>query len=105
LLASARQLLRCSLLRSDPDQRHRIAAVRDNLLNRIAEAEKEGWLGEVEGLKVSLAGAVQKLAQLDERAHTTVNLGMPAFRDIVGQTVTAPKDPHDTFRRTAAPLR
>ncbi|MER6076609.1 site-specific integrase, partial [Streptomyces sp. NPDC001817] len=86
--------LRCSLLRPDPDQRHRIVAIRGNLLDRIAEAEKEGWLGEVEGLKVSLAGAVQKLAQLDEWAHrtTTVNLGMLAFRDIAGQTVTAPKD-------------
>jgi len=49
--------LRCSLLRPDPDQRHRIVAMRDNLLDRIAEAEKEGWLGEVERLHVSLAGA------------------------------------------------
>jgi hypothetical protein len=32
-------------------------AIRDNLLDRIAEAEREGWLGEAEGLKVSLAGA------------------------------------------------
>ncbi|MDJ1136851.1 tyrosine-type recombinase/integrase [Streptomyces iconiensis] len=87
--------LRCSLLRPDPDKRQRIVTIRDNLLNRIAEAEKEGWLGAVEGLKVSLAGAVQKLAQLDERSHrgTTVNLGMPAFREIAGQTVTAPKNP------------
>ncbi|MGW3917548.1 hypothetical protein ACWEBX_39695 [Streptomyces sp. NPDC005070] len=61
--------LRCSLLRSDPDRRHRIVAIRDNLLDRIAETEKEGWLGEVEGLRVSLAGAVQKLAQFDERAQ------------------------------------
>ncbi|THA23361.1 hypothetical protein [Streptomyces sp. A1547] len=27
------------------------------LIARIAEAEREGWLGEVEGLRVSLAGA------------------------------------------------
>ena len=31
------------------------------------EAEREGWLGEVTGLAVSLAGADQKLPQLDQR--------------------------------------
>jgi hypothetical protein len=63
----------------DPAQRTRIAEIRDNLLARITEAEHEGWLGEVEGLKVSLAGAQDKLAQLDRRSQTTVNLGIPAI--------------------------
>ncbi|MGH3322445.1 MAG: tyrosine-type recombinase/integrase [Streptosporangiaceae bacterium] len=73
--------LRCSLLRVDPAQRHRIVEIRDNLLARIAEARREGWLGEVDGLKVSLAAAQQKLSQLDDRAHRkgTVHLGMPAL--------------------------
>ena len=35
----------------DPAQRHRIAEIRDNINARIAEAEREGWLGEIEGLK------------------------------------------------------
>ncbi len=51
----------------DPAQRHRIAEYRDNLIARIAEAEREGWLGEIEGLKISLAGANDKLAQIDRR--------------------------------------
>jgi hypothetical protein len=55
--------LRCSLLRPDPTQRRRITEIRESLLARITEAELEGWLGEVEGLKVSLGGAEQKLAQ------------------------------------------
>jgi hypothetical protein len=63
----------------DPAQRPRIAEIRDNLIARIAEAEHEGWLGEVEGLKVSLAGAEDKLAQIDRRSHTTVELGVPAI--------------------------
>jgi hypothetical protein len=33
----------------DPAQRSRIAEIRDNLTARIAEAEREGWLGEAEG--------------------------------------------------------
>jgi hypothetical protein len=48
-------------------QRPRIAEIHANLLARIAEAEREGWLGEIEGLKVSLAGAADKLAQIDRR--------------------------------------
>jgi hypothetical protein len=63
----------------DPAQRPRIAEIRDNLLARITEAEHEGWLGEVEGLKVSLAGAQDKLAQFDRRSQTAVNLGIPAI--------------------------
>ncbi|MFB7668305.1 hypothetical protein ACFC1R_31040 [Kitasatospora sp. NPDC056138] len=46
-------------------------AVRDNLLDRIAEAAREGWLGEVEGLKVSLAGAGWKLVQIGRRSRTS----------------------------------
>ncbi|MGI5142638.1 hypothetical protein [Streptomyces sp. CA-106110] len=56
--------------------------IRDNLVARIAEAEHEGWLGEVEGLRVSLAGAEDKLAQVDalaERQSAAVQLGMPGF--------------------------
>ena len=63
--------------------------IHDNLLARIAEAEQEGWAGEVEALKVSLAGAQQKLAQLDQMTHraTTIHLGIPAFRDIAGRDI------------------
>jgi integrase len=79
--------LRCPLLRPDPASRHRLVEIRDNLLARIGEARREGWLGEVDGLQVSLAGARQKLAQLDQLAQrrSTVQLGMPAFGDIAGR--------------------
>jgi len=59
--------VRCPVLRIDPGQRARLTAIRDNLTARVAEAEREGWLGEAEGLRVSLAAARDKLAQLDER--------------------------------------
>lgn len=65
--------------------------IRDNLLDRIAEAEREGWRGEVEGLNVSLAGAEQKLAQVDERF--TVDLGLPTFREVACRTVAASERP------------
>ncbi len=69
--------LRCSMHWPDPAQRPRITEIRDNLIARIAEAEREGWLGEVEGLKVSLASAEDKLAQIDRRSHRTADLGIP----------------------------
>ena len=58
--------LRCPLLRPDPAQRPRLIEIRDNLIARIAEARREGWLGELDGLQISLAGARSKLAQLDQ---------------------------------------
>ena len=73
--------LRCALHWPDPAQRDRIAEIRDNLTARIAEANREGWAGEAEGLKISLAGAQDKLAQIDRRTRTPgpVGLGMPAL--------------------------
>jgi integrase len=70
--------LRCALHWPDPAQRPRIAEIRGNLLARIAEAEREGWPGEAEGLKISLAGAEDKLARIDRRTRRTTELGMPA---------------------------
>ena len=71
--------IRCPMLWPDPAQRTALAEIRDNLTARIAEAEREGWLGEVEGLKISLAGADDKLAQIDRRTRgQPVNLGIPA---------------------------
>jgi hypothetical protein len=74
--------IRCPLLWPDPAHRDRLAEIRDNLTARIAEAEREGWLGEVEGLRISLAGAQEKLTQIDNRsvASTPVDLGIPARR-------------------------
>ncbi|MDQ1013123.1 hypothetical protein QFZ82_007608 [Streptomyces sp. V4I23] len=76
------------MLWPDPAQRDRLVEIGDNLLARIAETEREGWLGEVEGLQVSLAGAEEKLAQLDRRpaSRSVVDLGIP--------TITAPAVPH-----------
>ena len=88
--------VRCSMLRPEPEQRGRLVEIRDNLLARIIEAEREGWLGELEGLEVSLAGAQDKLAQLDAeqaRRSTAVELGIPSFRDIAGRHGSAPLQP------------
>jgi hypothetical protein len=85
--------LRCPLLRPDPAQRPRLVQICDSLTARIAEARANHWLGEAEGLKVSLAGARQKLAQMDQltaRRLAATHLGIPAFPDAAGRTVTTP---------------
>ncbi|WP_239656257.1 integrase [Mycobacterium riyadhense] len=66
--------VRCALLWPDPDQRARLVEIRDNLKARIAEAQHEGWFGEVEGLQVSLAGAQDKLVQIERRCRTTTSI-------------------------------
>jgi integrase len=87
--------IRCSLLRVESAQRPRLEGIRDNLADRIAEAEREGWTGEAEGLRASRSAAVAKLEQLDARTarrNTVVSLGIPAYRDIAGRVAAAPAD-------------
>jgi hypothetical protein len=60
------------MLWPDPNQRTRLVEIRDNLAARITEAEREGWFGEIEGLHVSLAGASEKLNQIEHRASASV---------------------------------
>ena len=74
--------IRCPMLWPDPAQRPRVAEIRDNLIARISEAEREGWHGEAEGLKISLAGATDKLAQIDRRGRPQpVDPGIPSIPD------------------------
>jgi hypothetical protein len=89
--------IRCSLLRVDPAQKQRLEDIRGNLTARIAEAEREGWAGEAEGLKVSLSAANNKLAQIElslARRAETVSLGLPSYRDTAAATLAA-GDRHD----------
>jgi len=68
----------------DPAARGRLTEIIKNLADRISEARINGWLGEVEGLQVSLTAARAKVAALDRttrnNAPGTADLGMPALR-------------------------
>lgn len=83
--------VRCSLLRPDPSQLPRLTEIRNNLLDRIDEAEREGWRGEVQGLQISLAGAQEKLEQMRQMAArgTKTHLGMPDVSRSIGRISTA----------------
>lgn len=86
--------VRCPMLWPDPDQQPRLAEMRDNLTARITEAEREGWHGEVEGLKISLAGAYDKLAQIDRRSHP-VKLHIPTRQPALEPAATSTPTAHE----------
>ncbi|GGW17777.1 tyrosine-type recombinase/integrase [Streptomyces rubiginosohelvolus] len=84
--------VRCPVLIVSPIERPRLIEIRDNLADRIAEAEREGWLGEVEGLSTSLAAAEEKIAQLNanqERKESPVFLGIPTLDRLVARVSEA----------------
>ena len=87
--------IRCSMLWPDPTQRDRLVEIHENLIARIIEAKREGWLGEVQGLQISLAGAEDKLAQIDKRPNGrgTVHLGTPTMAQSTEQAETQPGKP------------
>ena len=83
--------LHCPLLRPDPAQRPRLIEIRHNLGERIAEAQRNRWLGEVEGLKISLSAADAKLGQLAglaARRQASAEAGIPGFTEVASRTVT-----------------
>jgi len=72
--------IRCPMLRPDPNQLGRLVEIVENLNARLTEAHNRGWLGEVEGLVASLAGAEQKLAMMRRTSASvsiTVRVGQP----------------------------
>ncbi len=60
--------VRCPQLRPDPAQEPRLLEIRDNLQARIAEARRQGWLGEIAGLEATLQAASQKLQAIHQIA-------------------------------------
>ena len=71
------------MLRVDPRQRDRLAAIIRNLTDRITEANMNGWLGEAQGLRTSLGAAKSKLASLKgvpPDPPSVTDLGIPTLR-------------------------
>jgi integrase len=66
--------IRCPMLRPDPTQQPRLEELIEALEDRKVEAEQRGWLGELEGIEISLNAAQEKLSQMVRQ----VSLGIPA---------------------------
>jgi len=80
--------VRCPQLRPDPAQMPRLQEIHANLLDRLSEAQEQGWLGEVAAIEASIAAAGQKLTAMRQLAakHAAVHLGMPDFRPSAGRS-------------------
>ncbi|WET79003.1 hypothetical protein P3102_34040 [Amycolatopsis sp. QT-25] len=72
-------------LRLDPQARPRLVEIIRNLNDRINEAQANGWLGEVAGLKTSRDAAARRLVNLEKLRERPpvgpVDLGSPAISD------------------------
>ena len=64
------------MLKPDPAQRARLEEIVTNLHERLDEARERGWIGEVEGIEVSIAAAQDKLTRMSR----IVSLGIPTTR-------------------------
>ncbi|MGH3275587.1 MAG: hypothetical protein ACRDNZ_14850 [Streptosporangiaceae bacterium] len=72
------------MLRVDPGQGQCLGGIIANLRDRIAEARDSGWLGELEGLQVSLGAATAEMASVARAGRArpvAADLGVSAIRD------------------------
>jgi site-specific recombinase XerD len=72
--------VRCPSLRVDPNQRHRLVAIIENLKDRIRDAELNGWAGEINGLTATRDAAINKLLATNRAVSQlptgAINLGI-----------------------------
>lgn len=73
--------IRCDFLQIDPGQVGRLADIRTNLEQQIAEAEHNQWLGDVDQLRLTIQHADRKAEQLQQRStgrSQTLVIAQPA---------------------------
>jgi hypothetical protein len=79
LRTRTRLFIRCPMLHVDPALLDRLEDIHTDLLARRAQAEAEGWLGELEGIDLTLRFLQDKQAQAQRLAGlTTIDLGLPS---------------------------
>lgn len=77
--------LRCPMLRVNPARKDRLIRKKASIEKDLITAQRQGWVGEIGILQITLAGAEQKLKQMESAAvkPSSVSLGMPALRTSV----------------------
>ncbi|WP_159850324.1 tyrosine-type recombinase/integrase [Nocardia sp. CY41] len=71
--------IRCPMLHIDPKMLPRLEEIETDLLARQSRARAEGWLGELEGIDLTLTFLRDKRKEAERvRCHGPVTLGMPA---------------------------
>jgi hypothetical protein len=75
------------MLHVNPAMLPRLDTIEDDLMQRRDRASQEGWLGEIEGIDVTLARLCSKRDQALRLSKTAapVHLGIPTTRSKFGQ--------------------
>ncbi len=72
--------IRCPMLHVDPKMLPRLDEIESDLLSRRARAEAEGWLGELEGIDLTLTFLGGKRDEANRLARVApISLGMPTI--------------------------
>ncbi|MGA5498040.1 tyrosine-type recombinase/integrase [Streptomyces cinereoruber] len=71
--------VRCPVLIVHATERPRLVEIRDNLLTRILEAEREGWLGEIEGCRAAWPTPRRSLPNLTHKSPGSRSLSTWEF--------------------------
>jgi len=64
----------------------RLEEIHANLVDRLQEANEQGWLGEVAAIETTMAAATQKLEALRAARNPSVHLGIPNIRCSAGRS-------------------
>lgn len=73
--------IRCPMLHVNPKMLARLTELEADLLQRRAQAKAEGWIGEIEGIDLTLTFLRAKRDETQRRAQRpTLHLGIPARR-------------------------
>ncbi|MGC9443002.1 hypothetical protein [Streptomyces sp. WG5] len=95
--------IRCPMPHVNPKMLARLTELETDLLDRRGRAETEGWVGEVEGIDLTLTFLRAKRNETQRRAHRpAVHLGIPTRlrpqesetfpRPVPGSDQLSPKD-------------
>ena len=69
--------IRCPMLQVNPKMLPRLDELETDLLDRRSRAEEEGWLGEIDGLDLTLNLLRQKRDETRRMLRRSTDLGMP----------------------------
>jgi hypothetical protein len=72
--------VRCPMLHVDPGMLPRLCELEEDLVARRRRAVAEGWLGEIEGIDLTLRLLREKQAGAARLTRRTVELGIPGLR-------------------------
>ena len=71
--------IRCPMLHVDLKMITRLTEIETDLRDRRQRAQDQGWLGEIEGIDLTLTYLRDKLRDTQHRATRNTELGIPAM--------------------------